>query len=280
MKWKISATLILLLSGVSASWANDAPGDNYTFGVFPYLSATRLESIYLPVSIEVSKALGKKVSFRTSTEYKKFFEKLKQQSFDIALIQPFWYPPAVDQYNYLPLLRYGEPLAARIMVLSNSPIKTIDDLRGKIIATPPAIVPIVHMAKRALQDHGLNPEEDLQLKAFRTVDSCIKQVIIGNASGCVAPNHAHSNIKNKVHTPMRSILESPGIPNISLVVHSRVPREEREKIKNLLLSWGEDGSDEHKNLLNSIGTNGFIQSKDHDYEIVRTFLREIDPTNN
>ena len=79
---------------------------------------------------------------------------------------------------------------------------------------------------------------------------------------------------------MRSILESPGIPNITLVVHSRVPREEREKIKNLLLSWGEDGSDEHKNLLNSIGTNGFIQSKDHDYEIVRTFLREIDPTNN
>jgi phosphonate transport system substrate-binding protein len=280
MKWKISATLVLLLSGISASWANDAPSDNYTFGVFPYLSATSLESIYLPVSIEMSKALGKKVRFRTSTEYKIFFDKLKQQSFDIALIQPFWYPAAVDQYNYVPLVRYGEPLAARIIVLSNSPITTIDDLKGKIIATPPAIVPIVHLAKRALQDHGLNPEKDLQLKAFRTVDSCIKQVVIGNASACVAPNHAHSNIKHKIQTPMRLILESPGIPNISLVVHSRVPPEEREKIKNLLLSWGESGSDARKKLLNSIGTNGFIPSNDGDYEVVRTFLREKNLTNN
>jgi phosphonate transport system substrate-binding protein len=280
MKWKILAILVLLLSGVSASWAYDSSDDNYTFGVFPYLSTTRLESIYLPVSIEMSKALGKKVNFRTSTEYRKFFDKLKQQSFDIALIQPFWYPPAADQYNYLPLVRYGEPLTSRIMVLSNSPIKTINDLKGKIIATPPAFVPIVHMAKRALQNHGLNPERDLQLKAFRTVDSCIKQVIIGTASGCVAPNHAHSIIKHKMHTSLRPILESPGIPNISVVVHSRVPPEERDKIKNLMLSWGESGSDAHKNLLNSIGTRGFIQSKDDDYEVVRTLLREINATSN
>jgi phosphonate transport system substrate-binding protein len=280
MKWKILAILVLLLSGVSASWAYDSSDDNYTFGVFPYLSTTRLESIYLPVSIEMSKALGKKVNFRTSTEYRIFFDKLKQQSFDIALIQPFWYPPAADQYNYLPLVRYGEPLTSRIMVLSNSPIKTINDLKGKIIATPPAFVPIVHMAKRALQNHGLNPERDLQLKAFRTVDSCIKQVIIGTASGCVAPNHAHSTIKHKMHISLRPILESLGIPNVSVVVHSRVPPEEREKIKNLLLSWGESGSEAHKKLLHSIGTKGFIQSKNDDYEVVRTLLREINATSN
>lgn len=280
MKLIILSTLVLLLSGVSASWAYDSPDDNYTFGVFPYLSTTRLESIYVPVSIEMSKALGKKVIFRTSSEYKIFFNKLKQQSFDIAMIQPFWYPPAVDQYDYSPLVRYGEPLISRIMVLSNGPIKTINDLKDKIIATPPAFVPIVHMAKRALQNHGLNPEKDLQLKAFKTVDSCIKQVIIGNASGCVAPNHAHSAIKHKMQTSLRPILESPGIPNVSLVVHSRVPPEEREIIKNLLLSWGENGSDPHKNLLNSIGTNSFIESKDDDYEVVRSFLRELNSTSN
>jgi ABC-type phosphate/phosphonate transport system substrate-binding protein len=49
---------------------------------------------------------------------------------------------------------------------------------------------------------------------------------------------------------------------------------------NLLLSWGESGSEAHKNLLHSIGTKGFIQSKNDDYEIVRTLLREINTTRN
>ncbi len=158
-----------------------------------------MNKIYAPVSNELSKSLNHKVKFRTSSTFKKFLDKLKSGYYDFALIQPFWYPVAVDKTGYLPLLKMQEPFVSLIMVLDNSDIKKPQDLKGKIIATPPAFVPVVHMAKRALIEHNLVPGKDLTFKAFKTVDSCFQQVLISKASACVAPPFAPAIYEQSMH---------------------------------------------------------------------------------
>ena len=270
----------LILATGSAARAADVPREAYTFGVFPYLSAARLEPIYVPVTLEISKALKRPVEFRTSTQFKRFFKKLSQQRFDFALIQPFWYPPSADRFNYLPLVRFEEPLTSLIMVLEDSPIKSAGDLRGKTVATPPSFVPVVHMARRALKDTGLVTGVDLQFKAYKSVDSCFQQVLIGNASACVAPNFAQKTIEEKLQVKLRTVVESPSIPNLSLVAHSRIPAEHREKVKNLLLSWGNGATNAADALLKQINTRRFVPAIDAEFDAVRTYLREIESAGN
>lgn len=270
----------LILAFGSAAKSADAPPEAYTFGVFPYLSAARLEPIYAPVALEMSKTLERPVGFRTSTEFKRFFKKLSQQRYDFALIQPFWYPPAADRFNYIPLARFEEPLTSVIIVPEDSPIKSLNDLRGKTIATPPAFVPVVHMARRALMDRGLKTGIDLYFKAYKSVDSCFQQVLIGDASACVAPNFAKKTIEKKLQVKLRTVVESPSIPNLSFVVHSRVPVAHREMVKNLLLSWDKGASGADDNPLKAINTRRFVPAIDAEYDSVRSYLREIESTAN
>ena len=253
--------------------ATEVGNKNYTFGVFPYLSAVRLEPIYAPVSAELSKLLDRNVQFRTASEFKRFFARLKQGRYDIALIQPFWYPPAVDQFDYQPLVRMKEPLTSVIMVLNDSPIRQVSDLEGKVIATPPAFVPVVHMSRRELARQGLDPDRDVQLKAFKTVDSCFQQVLIGAADACIAPPFAPAVIEEKMKVKLREVLRTPSIPNLSLVAHSRVPQHEREQIKQLFLSWRQDN--DGKTILQRIKTAGFVSSTDKEYDAVRSFVEAI-----
>jgi len=245
---------------------------HYVFGVFPYLSAVRLENIYAPVAASLQQAIGGEVHFRTASQFKRFFGRLKQQHYDIALIQPFWYVPSVDQFGYLPLARMQEPFTSLIMVLDDSPLKTPEDLRGKVIATPPAFVPVVHMARKALKERGLMPGRDLQLKAFKSVDSCFQQVLIGNADACISPPFAPAVVEEKMHVRLRVILKTAAIPNLTFIVHQRVPAQARERLQQTILSW--HSSREGQQLLQGMKTQGFIPALEEDYTGVRELVRE------
>ncbi len=82
--------------------------------------------------MELSNALGRDVNFRSASDFKRFFQNLKRQKYDIALIQPFWYPPAVDEFGYLPVVRMREPLVSLIMLPEDSQIRSLEDKAGQL----------------------------------------------------------------------------------------------------------------------------------------------------
>lgn len=273
--FKLVIVFIAIASISTNIWSADKQKiEEYKFGVFPYLSAVRMDKIYAPVSDELTKNLEYKVKFRTSSTFKKFLGKLKIEYYDFALIQPFWYPVAVDQKGYIPLLKMKEPFVSLIMVLANSKIHTIEDLRGKIIATPPAFVPVVHMARRALIAKGIEPGKDVIFKPFKSVDSCLQQVLIGKASACVAPPFAPAVFEKSMDVKLRTVLKSPGIPNLSLVIHPRVPKQDRILIKKTIMSWV--NTKKGKTLLSNMQTKQFVPIIDNEYDVVRKFLKEIE----
>lgn len=247
--------------------------NEYKFGVFPYLSTTHMDKIYSPVSDELTKELKHKVKFRTSSTFKKFLSKLNSEYYDFALIQPFWYPVAVDKKGYIPLLKMKEPFVSLIMVLDSSKIFNAEDLKGKTIATPPAFVPVVHMARRALIAKGIVPGRDVKFKAFKSVDSCFQQVLIRKASACVAPPFTPAAFESFMNIKLRSVLKSSGIPNLYLVMHPRVPKHDRMQIKKNIMSWS--NTKKGQALLSKMQTKQFVPIIDKEYDVVRNFLKEI-----
>lgn len=269
-------TLLVITFGfLPVTWGADRENTGaYKFGVFPYLSAERMDDIYAPISSKLTQILNRKVKFRTSSTFKIFLGKLKEEYYDFALIQPFWYPIAVDEKGYISLLRMKEPFVSLIMVPDGSQIHKPDDLRGKIIATPPAFVPVVHMAKRALIKRGIVPGKDVTLIAYKSVDSCFQNVLIGKASACVAPPFASAIFEESMNVKLRTIVKSFSIPNLAFIIHPRVPEQDRLRIRQTIMSW--NASEKGRKLLARMQTKGFVPIIDKEYDAVRVFLKEIE----
>jgi len=76
-----------------------------------------------------------------------------------------------------------------------------------------------------------------------------------------------------VRMARRVLLKTPAIPNLSIVVHSRLPPDERERLKHIFLSWTSNES--RQELLKKMRTRRFVPAVDSEYDVVRALLREI-----
>ncbi len=252
-----------------------ADAEQYTFGVFPYLSPLRLESLYAPIAMALGDGVGRPLRFKTSSSFKLFFAKLAAGAYDIAFIQPLWVPPALDRFGYLPLARIEEPLSAVVVVLDDSPIRSAADLIGKTVATPPPIGPVTRMGTQALIDRGLEPGRNFELKAFKSVDSCFQQVLIGSASACVSGPMVLHIMEEKLKVKLRVLIKTPGIPSLSFVAHQRVSAEDRTRLRETILSWADSAAGVE--MIRGIGASRFVPATARDYDIVRTMFKEMPP---
>ena len=246
----------------------------YSMGIVPYFSPSRLEGIYGPAAAELSRTLGHSVVFRTSTSWVKYFAQLKAQTYDIALIHALFYVPAADEFGYLPLARMREPFTAVVVVPEQSPIRTVDDLRNHVIATPPNFLPTVHLAKKSLRDRGLVNGRNVTFEETKTVDSCLQQVLVGHAQACIAPPFAAKSFEASSGVRLRVVLQTAELPSSLFVVHKRVPPAERERIRAALLQWNSTTSGQA--VLKSMNTQALVVATDAEYDIVRAFVRTLE----
>ena len=245
-----------------------------TLGIVPYFSPSRLEEIYAPAAAELAGALGREVAFRTATSWDKFYAQLKAQAHDIVLVHALFYVPAADEFGYLPLVRMREPFTAVVVVPEASPIRSVDDLRQQVIATPPNYLPAVHLGKKALRDRGLARGRNVTFTESRTVDACLQEALIGSAQACIAPHFAASAFQAATGARMRVLLESPELPSPVFMVHKRVPAALRERLRAALLTWNHTPSGQA--VLKSINTRSLVPASDRDYDVVRSFVRTLD----
>ncbi|MGD8592623.1 MAG: phosphate/phosphite/phosphonate ABC transporter substrate-binding protein [Gammaproteobacteria bacterium] len=241
----------------------------YSFGVFPYLSTRDTAITYGPVNADFNQALSHEIRLRTSSSFEKFSEKLAEEYYDIALIQPFDYLPAVEQYNYEPLARVDEPLVTVFVVKNDSPFKNLDDLRGQRIAFPPKPAANSLLGLRALRKAGLIPGKDIYIDYMPSHGACMHQVIISAASACVTGPPIVKIFNERMNAQVHVLAETEAIPHILFVAHERVPLKDRIKLQQLITSWH---TTEHgKNLLHHLGFPKFTKTKRSDYEIMRQY---------
>lgn len=280
LKKLISIALFLAVTSTAASEINknvdnpsaDAGAGYYSFGVFPYLSARDTAITYGPVSAEFNQALKHEIRLRTSSSFEKFSEKLSAEYYDIAIIQPFDYLQAVEEYNYEPIARVAENLTAVFAVTQNSKYKSIKDLRGTRIAFAPKPAATSQLGLKALREAGMIPGRDVFLQFLPSHSSCVHQVAIEQVSACVTGPPIVKMFNERMNTQLQILTQTEAIPHILFIVHERVPLEHRLKLQQLITSW--QTTAHGKKLLLSMGFPKFTVIKRSDYEIMRQYSLE------
>ena len=244
----------------------------YELGVFPYLPLARIYDLYAPMAADFEAKLGRPVRLSSKAPYAAFGEELRNETYNIALVQPFDYVDAHDKHGYLPLARRGEPLEAVIVVRRESPLASLQDLKGRIVSNPPEDAAVSHLTSMALREAGIDPQTGVKRYYAKNHFACLQSVVIGAADACSTAEQALRTIE--MQSPparFRVLHRTASIPHALLVAHKRVPQKDRELLLHTILDW--PNTEPGRKILDGGQFVPFVAARDADYEVVRRFLR-------
>ena len=265
--------MLCVIGAASCSAQANAADKPYEFGVFPYVPLAKVQQLYTPIAADFEARLGREVWLSSKSDYALYREALNKETYDIALVHPFDYVDAHDKHGYLPLARRKENLEALIVVRPDSPLKTIKDLEGKILANPPVEAVVSSLTDLALQDAGINPRTGVKRDYGKNQFTCMQSVLIGTADACGTAEQAllHFEKEKQMKTRFRILHRGKPSPPPLFVVHKRVPKKDRDILLKTILEW--PNNEEGKKILSTGSFIPFIPARDADYEGVRRYVR-------
>ncbi len=244
--WRFGLLLMigcLLLPGKASADVENLPKPAYRLGVFPYLPALTIDRLYGPLAESFSLELERLVKLRTKSTFENFADAIEEQSYDILFVHPFFFVDAVDHYGYVPLARLDRPLKAVLVAAEDGGASTLDDLVGGTIGLPPKLAAVSKLIKSALMEKGLRPGLDVGIRHFRNKASCLQAVGTGAVGACGVPAFIFEEIEPAADRSVRIIFEAPPVSHFAFAVHLRVPEDEREQLRDLVLSLGDGNVD-------------------------------------
>lgn len=211
---------------------------------------------YKPFLQLLSKELKQNVKLVTVDKYSTLAKGLAEGKYDLAFIHPAHIGlQAVkhDGYVGVATAKGYTDYRARVMVLKTSPLKSLDDLRGKKIGVPALESITTTMFTAELREHGFpNPQHAYTATRYQdAVPFMIQNGFVDagvTGSGKVA--------KAWVDKGGRILTELKPIPIKQFLVSGKLSEADREKVKNLVL--GMSDNDAGKAALAKIGMTGFL----------------------
>lgn len=237
--------VISIMYNTSLAFADSNSGEDrvYTFGVVPQFEQRKIFRIWIPILQALEADTGIRFELVGSNQIPAFETKFLAGEFDFAYMNPYHIVQANDTQGYQPLVNDGSrSLRGIIVVKKSSPIKTIQDLKGQLLAFPSAnalgasLIPRAELSRK----HGI----ELKTKYVKTHTSVYLHVVKGLtiAGGGVASTLMRQ--KPAIRDSLRILYQTEKVNPHPIVAHPRVPKEHVEKIKQALLNMGlrEDGS--------------------------------------
>ena len=286
-------TLAGALLGVSLLWQGVARAEDWrktypeiTLGVITSENEADRLARYKPVRAYFENALGVKIKWRTATDYAGIIEGVKAKKIEIARFGPASYAKAwiVTKGQVEPLV--GEldtnnvfGYHAVVVVKTDSPYKSIDDLKGKKFAFADPNSTSGHQAPRYfLMEEGYDADTFFGETAFSGSHENSVMALLNGAFDAAATwwrNEEYSNPKRMEMKGMiepgqwRVIWKSPKLPSSPWAMSTHLPEQMRRDVTDVLFNIPTADPEAWK-VLTTGKANGYRRVSHKDYEpIVR-----------
>ncbi len=264
--------IFLLFIAVFVSSQN-AIAENINLGSVAMDVPAEMVKRLTPLAKYLSKQTGLKVEFRASPNLGSAVDELGNNTTQIAYFTPAAYLEAHEKYGAKllvnPLNKGKGTFTLMIVVATNSPIQTVNDLHGKKFAfgdkkavLQPAVV----------ENAGIKLEEFASYAYLNHYDNIAKAIINGDFDAGILKDTIAEKFSSQ---GIRIIHTSPPLPSYLFAVNKNLPAKTVAKLKKAMLALKDD-SEEHKAILTALekGYNGFEASSDKDFNGIRKLLAQ------
>lgn len=245
-------------------FADDNPPDKpLEIGVVPYVSTRVLVSSYEPMRLYLEKALGKPVKIYTAAGFKQFFLNAKRGDYDLVITAAHFARILQKEHKFTPLVRYSTGGRGMVMTTLNSPLKTMQDLRGQVVAVPDQLSLTAIVCMTYLRENGLQPGIDFQLLEVPSFASAILSVQKGDAMAAISARGPLAQMPKELRESVRPIVETGEFFPLVFISHQRLGKKTTNLLKNSLLRFSSESTEGKKFLTNTgFGTIVPVSAKD------------------
>ncbi len=224
-----------------------------------------------PLTEYLSKKTGIKISFRASPNLGSAVNELGKDFTQIAYLTPVAYIEAREKYGVQalvsPLTHGKSTFNLVIAVRSDSPYKTMEDLKGKKFAfgDPKAL-----LQRAVVVGSGVKLEDFSNYGFLKHYDNIAKAVLNKDFDGGILKDTIYEEFAPK---GLRKIYTSPPLSSYLFATSGRLPPATVKKLRSAFLEL-KAGNPEHAAILKELdkGYDGFEPQEDKDYDPTRKLI--------
>lgn len=234
---------------------------------------------YLPFLEYLERETGLRFELRFTPKESSIVNDLGKKVIQFASVGAGSYLLAHEKYEIVTLVRglnnKGKAEYQSCIVVSpKSSIQKIEGLQGKYIAFGSKTSTQGYLIPRIiLSENNLKLEDLAGFKFTGSHLNCAEEVISGQADACGMQDTMANNLAKQ--GLLKILFTSRYYPSSGIVANKDVPPEIREKVKKALLDFQPTGRDAEGlyHWENTEMPNGFIESKDADYDELRHWAK-------
>ncbi|KQO13798.1 phosphate/phosphite/phosphonate ABC transporter substrate-binding protein [Paenibacillus sp. Leaf72] len=260
----------------------------------PSQNADTLEAKAKPLEKLLGDKLGIPVKVSVSTDYNTIIEAMASKKVDVGFLPPTAYVLAKEKGAAEVILqaqRFGvndetgaptdqlvDFYKSLIIVKKDSPIQSVEELKGKKIAYQNVTSSAGFVWPAALlMDKGLNPLSDVQPVTVKGHDQGVIAVINGDVDAAAIFQDARNTVMKDFPTVFedtRVLSFTEAIPNDTISVRSDMSAEWSAKITQAFIDIGKD-TEGHAIIKEIYSHEGYVQSDDSKFDIVRQYNEKV-----
>ncbi len=169
-------SVLLIFGGTRSGLAGAPPIE---IAIFPALSPKSLFEMFDPMRAALETSLNRPVYLNTAKDFAEFARRTQAGEFAYVITPAHLGRLAQAEAGYRPVLRMNATMRGAFLVLKDSHIANMNDLRGQSIATPDPLALATIAIKEQLIQLGIDPARDVRITALVSHNAAILSVLRG-----------------------------------------------------------------------------------------------------
>lgn len=271
MKFSGLLPVLLLLACMSAQ----AKDPEYSFGVLNQRSPTLTAQYWNPMLVYVSRVSRIPLRLKMGRTAQETTAMTRRGEFDF-LYSNHIFKPENRVAGYRVFARPDEkPVRGQIVVLENSPIRTLQDLSAKevVFANPNAFLGYFVPMDALLQ-------ANVTVKALFSVnqEAAMGQLKAGRVVAAGVNSDVMADFAERENVRYRAVWSSKGYLGLPLAAHPSISQEKVDAVRDAFIKMGSDPEGvrilrEASELIKQKPLAGYVAATDKDYENIVEFYR-------
>lgn len=211
-------------------------------GILPISTTRILINNYQPLQHYLERELKRPVELITATNFRTFHFNTIAGKYDVVITAAHLGRLAQTEAEYVPLARYKAPHRTLLLTARDQPLKSVQDLRGKVVAGIDPLTLAANETRVWLKQQGLNAGTDYTLletpspiSAAYSVQSHQSAIAISSPQGL---KHLPENLKESLEV----FASLPELPSLLWLAHPRLAAEV-PNLKSALLGFTSESSE-------------------------------------
>lgn len=239
------------------------------FGILNQQSPIKTAERWNPILRYLSQKTGIPLQLKMAPTVKLTDAMMEREEFDL-LFSNHNFQPGIDG-KYKVMARWaGKPIHGVLVVLEDSPVKTIADLQGRGVAFPSSEAFVAYaVPMAALKEAGIS----VDARFAGNQDGAVAQLKARQAEAAAANTRFLEQYAKRMQLRYRTIYRSEPYQDMPVLIHPRVPAEQAAALQRALLDMKDDPV--AGEVLRAAQSLGFDSATESDYDNVRRIYRDI-----